>query len=428
MRHLFRLATACFLLALPAACALGSQNARAQSTTYFDRNSNVSVLDRPRPDYEALGLSLESFNIYPSIAVAPEYEDNIFATKSDTVSDLITKIAANVEAKSNWSRDEVGLSASGYANVYGSHTQQDTTGFEVSGHGRLDVLTQSDLTAGASFGQYAIARTAQNTLGATVKPVQYDGINANFGGTQTLTRLRLTERFDFNRVSYENNTDLSGAPVLLDQLNNNIFAARLQAAYAISPSIAGFVAVAGNVRRYDQLPPQAPLDRNSRGYEVTVGTDFEITRLIRAQVQIGYLAQHYESPVFHTVSGPAARANIEYFMSGLTTVTLHADRQVVDAIDPVAVAFVQSQVGLQVDHELLRNLLLSLRGSYATSDYIGEPRYDQRVSASARATYLVNRNLGLTLTYSLVNQSSSGAARIPGYQDNIVSISLVLDQ
>jgi hypothetical protein len=417
------------VVALAALCIFGAPTyVRAQSATYYDRNNNVSVLDRPRPDYEALGILIGSFDLYPSVTLAPEYNSNIFATTNDPIGDLITELTPTFEAKSNWSRNAIDIKATATANFYATHSSENTADYELSANGRLDILDQSNLSAGFTVGHFAIPRSAENTFGPTATPIQYDEADANLGAVQTLDRLRLIEGFHFTRTNYENNVDTDGAPLFLSQLDNDVFIFSGRASYAVTPAIAVFASASGNDRRYDILPPTAPLDRDSNGFETTVGTDFDITRLIRGQIQVGYLAQYYPSPAFHTVSGLAVHASVEYFPSGLTTITLHLDRNVVDAVSPTAVSFLQSQAGLQVDHELLRNVILSARGAYETDDYTGEQRLDERATASIRGTYLLNRHLGLTASYSFLNEYSSGAARVPSYRDNVVSISIVAQE
>jgi hypothetical protein len=398
--------------------------ALAQSGSYFDRNNNVSVLDRPRPDYQALGIDVGGFQIFPSVTVATQYNDNIFATP-DPIGDLIIAVTPTVDVNSNWSRDAIRLAATATSNFYATHSSQDTTDYQLTGDGRLDILTQSDLTAGFRVGSYAIPRSAENTFGNTITPIQYANLSAYLGALQTLNRLQFTERFNYSRTAYDNNTDINGAPLLFSLQDGSQYVVSVQANYAISPAIAVFVSAAGNERVYDVL---APLNRNSSGFQTTVGVNFDITRLVRGQIQVGYLAQDYASTAFHTVSGPAFQAQVEYFPSGLDTVTLHLDRSVVDAVDPNAVSFLQSQVGLQLDHELLRNLILSGRAGYETDAYTGEQRNDERTTASVRGTYFVNRHLGLTATYAFLNEFSSGAARIPSYRENVVSLSLVIQQ
>jgi hypothetical protein len=400
-------------------------SAAAQSASYYDQNNNVSVMDRPRPDYQALGVQVGSFQLFPVVTGTEAYDDNIFATTTGRDSDWITTMSPSIDLKSNWSRNSLELTASDVSNFYGSHTTEDTNDYKFNLAGQIDTSYQSSFSGSFGYGHYSLPRTSEVTLGDTSSPVEYDGLNANVAAVQTLNRLRVVESVTLNRTAYANAADAAGDVLPLSQLDNDQVVANLRTSWAINPDIALSASATYNVRRYDDSPPLAPLDRNSDGYEATVGADFDITRLIRGQVQVGYLSQHYQSPLFHDVSGPDVHAKVEYFLSGLTTITLHADRTVIDDIDPVSISFLETQGGVRIDHELLRNLILSGRLDYENDDFTGVLRNDRRTTASARGTYLMNRHLGFTAAYSIIDVQSSGAARIGGYEANVISLSVV---
>jgi hypothetical protein len=261
-------------------------------------------------------------------------------------------------------------------------------------------------------------------LGNTLDPIEYDTANARIGAVQTLNRLQFSESITYGQTAYANAADVNGNLLPLSQSDNNQVTVNGKANWALGPDIALFLNGQYNVRRYNNSPG-ALNDRNSSGYEITAGADFDITRLIRGQVQLGYLSQNYQSPLYHPVAGPDVHAKVEYFLSGLTTITVHADRSVVDVVDPVAVSFLQTEGGVEVDYELLRNLILSGRASYESDDFTGVVRTDRRTTVSARASYLLNRRLGLTAAYSFIDLQSSGPARVGSYGANMVSLSLV---
>ena len=412
-----RVAAALFAAALPTL-------ALAQSGSYFDRNNAGGVLDRSRPDYQALGIDAGAFEIFPSLAITPEYDDNIYASTNNRQADEITNILPAIQVRSNWSRNEIDASADVSSNVYANHSTEDTTDYLLSTSGRLDILRQSNVTASVSFGHFTDPRTSEDTISTANALVQYLQTSAALSGSQTLNKLRFTESFNYQRTSYDNSDNFSGTALALNTLDSDNYVFTGRADYALTPEVALFVSAQVNDRPYDDKPPQAALDRNSSGYETTVGADFDITRLVRGQVQVGYLAQNYQSATFEPVSGPAVHARVAYYLSGLTTLTFTADRQVVDAVDPVAVSFLQTRGGFQVDQELLRNVILSGQLGYETDDFKGEQRNDSRASASASVTYLINRHLGLTGGYSFLNEDSTGAARIGKYYADVVSLAL----
>ena len=216
--------------------------ALAQSSTYFDRNNNVSVLDRPRPDYQALGIDVGSFQIFPSVTIATQYNDNIFATP-DPIGDLITAMTPTLAVDSNWSRDAIALTATATSNFYASHPRQDTTDYQLSGMGRLDILAQSNVTAGFSVGSFAIPRSAENTFNDTITPVEYDNLRRQRGRSwRPSNRVQFSEGFSFARTQYQNNTEPGGEPVLFSEQDNNQYVLSGRANYAISPAIALFAA------------------------------------------------------------------------------------------------------------------------------------------------------------------------------------------
>jgi len=68
----------------------------------------------------------------------------------------------------------------------------------------------------------------------------------------------------------------------------------------------------------------------------------------------------------------------------LTTVNLSASRSVQEPVDITASGYLSSNVGIRVDHELFRNILLSARAGYGQDLYKGASRTDNRANAGCR--------------------------------------------
>ena len=423
------------LAALAVSFVANDARAQSGSGSYFPTSTPIGVRDRARPDYAAFGLPLGGLELYPTLIVAPEYDDNIFATDHGRQSDLITAVSPSVILQSNWNRNSINASVGSTSNFYASHTSQDTTDYQLAASGRLDILTQSNASAGFTYAHSTEPRTAEDTVSVGLVPVQYDQLSANAGALQTLTRLRFTENVSAYRTSFTGtvnspnsgqNPNFLNSGQNLNYLNNNMYEASGRADYAFTPEMSLFVSAQLNTRAYDQRPPAVALDRNSDGYETTVGSSFNITQLLKGQVQVGYLQQNYRSNIFHSVSGPAAHVNVEYYPSELTTVSVSLNRNVIDAEDPNAISFLQTQGTVQVDHEVLPNVIVSARAGYEQDLFKGVQREDRRPSASVTATYLLNRHLGVTGGYSFVSEDSTGIARIGHYAANVLSLSFTL--
>ena len=229
-----------------------------------------------------------------------------------------------------------------------------------------------------------------------------------------------------------NGFDYSDAPLfgggIADQdfrdRKETVFSARGD--YAISPDTALFLRGEVNERDYDLVPPAAGLLRDSSGYKVEVGADFDIRGVARGAIGVGFIQQDYDSAALQTIDGLAFDGVLEWFPTPLTTVTFTGSRGVQDAAIAGSGGYVSANLGVNVDHELRRNLILSASLNWGEDEYSGLDRTDQRIGANVSATYFMNRNVGARIGFSHVDQDSSGLAGNQDYSRNIVAFSIVL--
>jgi hypothetical protein len=74
----------------------------------------------------------------------------------------------------------------------------------------------------------------------------------------------------------------------------------------------------------------------------------------------------------------------------------------------------------------MRNVLVSAAYTHGKDNYKGVDRDDKRDNFSATATYLLNRRVGLFLTYNYLKQDSSGVAKGASFKDNKLIASVAL--
>jgi hypothetical protein len=90
--------------------------------------------------------------------------------------------------------------------------------------------------------------------------------------------------------------------------------------------------------------------------------------------------------------------------------------------------FLSSSASLQVDHELLRNVILTGQLAYSQDEFEGVDRQDDRLLGAISGTYLLNRYIGLGLSYSYLDQTSEGLDRGREFTVQKVALSLVLQR
>lgn len=397
------------------AAAQGSSAGDAAGESAFSRSRNVSVRERPRPEYEALGIHAGAFYIFPKITGGLTYDDNIFATANNEESDWLYSLTPSVQVTSDWNRHMLEASASLNRTVYGDNSDEDFTTWTVSTDGRLDVDRNFYLSALGRYSRMVEPRTAIEAFQNVSRPVRYDRRDFTVGGVKTFNRLRFNGTLDYSDYIFRNGRTRTGALVNLKFRDDTITTGTLRADYTISPDTFVFVKGAYNTHEHRFNPG---LTRDSDGYEFTAGADFDVTNLMRGQMEVGYLRQDYDTAIYGSFTGLQVRGRLEYFPTQLTTVTLAASRDVQDSGIPTSPGYLSTAVGLQLDHELLRNVIITGRGDYEHATYRGIDREDDRYNLSLGGTYLVNRKVGLSLTYNYLNQESDGLDQGAGFDDN----------
>jgi hypothetical protein len=157
--------------------AIGS---RAQQPTY----AGQTVTQRPRPDYDPIGLRVGDFFWFPHGEVDEEFNSNIFALQSPT-SDFITVLQPGFDLLSSLPRNAFNLHGGAAAQFYARDPTQNTaTGF-ASADGRLDVDAQSGFFGNAQLAHLYIPRTSPNSPGNAAVPVTYNSYLAGFGYQQS---------------------------------------------------------------------------------------------------------------------------------------------------------------------------------------------------------------------------------------------------
>lgn len=388
----------------------------------FVRDRGVGVRERSHPAYEAAGLPLGAITLLPRIWIETEYTDNVFAAEHQAQDDVVWRLRPELTLKAEGARHQAQAYARGGISrnlAFGSENFQD---WRLGGDGRITVAPGTRLAAGAQVSHGVEARTASGAA-ASKRPIRFDAAEAHVEAARTTGRLRLSGRTEVRRIEYADGRDAHGA--VLPQANRDRTVASLgtRIDYAISPATAVFGQIAGNVRDYRDAHAGAPT-RSSSGQEALAGVNFELSGLSRGEVAAGYIRQSFDDAAYADLSGFTGQARLEWFPTQLTTVTAALSRTVEDAGVPGAAGSLRTEVGAGLDHELLRNLILTARAAYAEDAYNGVDRMDRRFSLTLTGTYRLNRTVGVAAALARIDQSSSGSLRGPAYDVTRASLSV----
>jgi hypothetical protein len=367
---------------------------------------NVAVQDRPRPDYEPLGMRAGSFLIHPGLTIEGAYDDNVFATKNDEKNDVIGILSPRIVAQSDWSRHSLEADAGGRFGFYNEYTGNNFQDFDAGLRGRLDVLRADQLSTNFRIGRAHEDRDSPDdpSVDAT-----RDVTNYYFGTLAPAYRHQFNRMFtvvrgNFRRLDFENAGDVSN-----QDRDRWLYGGGLRVGYDVSPRFDLFVQ--GDYRwvKYDSAQSSGA-KRDNSGYDARVGTSVDITGLVFGEFSIGYTAVSYDDSEFDDANGMSGDGRITWNVTPLDTIIFNGSAAVEETTVTVngedASGNLQYLAGIDVTHELLRNVLLNANATYTRDDFQGVSRTDDTYALGAGVTYLLNRNISLLGTYTFATRDS----------------------
>ena len=380
----------------------------------------VPVYEKPRPDYDPLGIRAGAFTIRPDLTLGLEYNDNIYAADSGEESDWITTVAPEVDVRTNWVRHALGLNTGLEAGFYGSESDENYVDGHVFLDGRLDVLRGAFLNAAAGYHYLHEERGAPDADAAWDEPANYHRWDGDLSYFHGLGRLSLTLGTDFTRMDYRRVDLVGGGSENLDYRDRNIFDVNARVAYEMHPDVHPFIQTSYNWRRYDNRDPGLSEKRDSDGYRIGVGTGFDLGGVTSGEIFAGYMSQSYDN--LRDISGMWYGMNLLWNVTQLTSVEAGVRKSVKETTARDASGIDAIDTNLRVDHELLRNLLVGAFFDYTYDDYQGRDISDKYYVFGPRVTYLWNRNLSAEAGYTRRIKDSNVSAR--EYTENRFKVSI----
>ena len=378
-----------------------------QSAYSQEPDPNVPVTARPRPDFDPLGIRAGGFLIYPSVTVGSSYDDNVFATKDDTKDDFIFNFLPQVVVRSNFPRHAIAWTTEADIARYVTETDEDYEDFGTALNGRLDITRSNRLTAGAAFARGHDSRDDPEDLGVDVtdEPSKYYDYGGVLGFQQDFNRVNFGLLGNFDRRDYTDGDE--------GDRDRDLFGGRLRAGYFVSPRINAFVQ--GGFRR--EVRDQ-DTGRDNNVYSATVGTEIDFTGLLFGEVNAGWSLQEFDESDVDSENGFTYGANLTWNPTGLTSVRLDGE----GGFQPsdVGSSRLESEIGLRIDHELLRNLLIGGQVRYSRDDFQDANRVDNRIDVGPSITYFVNRNFSVGANYVFTTRDSDESER--EFDRNVITL------
>ncbi len=394
-----------------------------------DEQRGVTVLNRERPEYDALGVRMGAFTIRGRAQLDQAYNDNVFYSANNKESDNVSLLSARGSIASNWSRHAI----SGFASVqrlqYWRLTDQSYTNGEVGAAGRYDLTPDTELTADASTGVFHVLRTDADSQPSD-EPIEYRVQSFGAGVAQRLNRYRLGLR-GFYRIYDYDAYSINGVPVRGSGQSNDyeIYGATASVGYALGP----FRTVLGGVRvfriQYSDVPTGF-LDLSSNAIYGFVGFNYDFDGVWRYEFDIGYINQVYDEDRIDSLSGPSGSLRVTWAPTALLAIQGNLSRTIKQQLvqsGPQAAfdnGFFSNEFGLSATYELYRNVLVNAGISGRYDQYRGDRGSAWFLSETVGVSVLLDRRFrvgGYYLRQDTLNENGGNPSR------NVIALRLTAE-
>ncbi len=369
--------------------------------------ANVTVLTRPRPDYDPLGLHEGSFVVQPLVAEGFGFDSNPRGAPGQAGSAFVSTQAA-VSVASDWARDGIGASVSVDDRRYLQQPNLSRTDDTVAVGGRTDVGEADHLLLSATHSDLHVEPTGIDAL-SSERAVPYQ-VNAG-----TASYLFNLSRLSFEPFALVNETTFSatplggGASTSNSYLDNTTVTEGVTARYELSPLRRLVAVVRSAESSFSHALPGLPR-RDSVDVSVLGGIDYVADGLFRYRALLGYQLRNYDSPALKSQNAPIVEADVIWTPSLLTTVEATANRKIVNSTDPLVASYTDTSARLQLEHEYLRDVLLNAHGSVELAEFQDSNGRQTIYGAGVGATWLLNHTQRLSATFDHTQSSSNTRA------------------
>jgi hypothetical protein len=377
-----------------------------------------------------LGISVGAFTLFPSLELNTGYDDNVFATTAPTTGSAYEMVRPSAELRSEWANHSVRLLAAGGFGFYASAPTQNFQNYLIQFDGRLDIRTDFYLTVMTAFRRSTEALGTPNVSFAQA-PTVVDSVPVEATLYQKFNRLFYQLGATATRYWYYDYSTITSLGLPGTSRDRSEYEERFRIGYEIYDGVSVWIAPALNQRIYVDTINAAGQQRDSNGWNVSVGSTVTVGPKSSLEGAIGATSQTYPATGLTTTTTTFSLAGS---WNGYAPLIL---RPVLSrGINESALSNYQNYVSTVAGIDFIYDIhgpWKAIGGlSYNTADYTAvpgtgtNPRTDYFVKASIGALYELRPQYSIGPLYEYSQGwSSDVAAGGPQYSRNLFSIRLV---
>lgn len=408
----FRFCSLCTVLGI----IIAPGNLWAQVSTPDDV---MTVRQREVIDEAPQSIKAGGFIISPGLEIKTVYDDNLFNTKDNRKSDLITDIKPAIAAQSNWDMHSIFLGAEGDFGIYKNNTDENFFDYGILFSGDYDIAPETSITAGIS--QARRHETGGSALESSDNRPDYKITTKMLGFKRELSYIKLYVDAKIEDVYLSDETDplLSGRGTL-DRTTKSV---KTKVAYEYMPENQWFLSVEYATTDYAQITGDKD---TSDGIDTRFGLDFDNAATLSGSVYTGAIYRKYDTNDDNTFD-PYFGGLLKWDITRQTQLSFALDKNFEDVTVAGAAGAVRTTRKMTFRNEFTPRFFTQIKAGLDDYDYVGSNsalnRKTKLYYGGIEGNYKINDHLGFRAGYDYAERTSTRAD--DEYTDNRVTFSLV---
>jgi hypothetical protein len=368
---------------------------------------------RAAETYDAPGVRVGSFLLFPELEADEAFNDNVFATSNATgkTASFIQGFIPSVKLNSDWSTHMLNFYANAAFGIYTAAASQNYQDFSVGGNGRYDIQKEWNTYGGVSYSRKHEALGTPNTVNGETQPNVYYQLSGNVGYYQRFGDIKTRLDGSVDNYNYLNAPFVPGVIPNSDR-NRTEIRESVRVGYEFIPGYEIWTKGGLNQRLYQNVPDTSGQNRNSSGFDIVGGFALDFGGITSLEFFAGYIQQNYVAVQFKQISVPT------YGLTGYWNpyrplwIKPYIKRTVDDSALANSPAYLNTTGGLDVNYSMRPNIRLDGHADYTVVDYqalSGTPgaEYDQYYTFRVGLLYLPTPNFYVGPTYQFVHRTSN---------------------
>jgi len=363
----------------------------------------VTVVSRTHPEFDPQGVQAGSFVLWPQVEETIGFDSNVLGGSPQRGSWTLGT-SPSLRVASGWARDSLGAYLGLRHTRFFNLPSQGRTDWTGSVGGQVAIGGDSLTLAVAHLALHE-DRTELDALPSD-QPIAYGVNDVRAAYAVALNRWTVTPAVDFSTLRFANATIL-GLPASQSYRDRNVLQGSVIGRYQAAAQRDLVVVLRGVGTFYVSGQPGVS-SPDSTSVQALAGIDYSGSAVWRYRLLVGVERRAFAAAAYAAHTAPLIEAEVAWSPSGLTTLTGTVTRAIEDAAQEGVAGYTYTGARLRIDHELFRNVLLQVSGGMQRASFLGGG-VQTSLAAGAGATWLINRQLRVSATYTLTDTSSAGA-------------------